>query len=90
MNTRRYPTKKYHRKRRKVQPRGQKDSPGFRPRASRQLKPLLAEIGVAPAARIQAPDGVLACVRTDGRRKIVPFPDSPDWFPDRSESTDCS
>ncbi len=55
MNRRRYPTKKYQRKRRKGQPGAQKDSPGFKPRASRQLKPLLAEIGV-PKATPLVPD----------------------------------
>ena len=55
MNRRRYPRKKYQRKRRKSQPKAQKDSPRFRPRASRQLKPLLAEIGV-PIATPFVPD----------------------------------
>jgi len=55
MNRRRYPRKKYQRKRRKTQPKAQQDSPRFRPRASRQLKPLLAEIGV-PIATPFVPD----------------------------------
>ena len=50
MSRRRYPPKKYQRQRRKGQPGEQNDSPGFRPKASRQLKPLLAEIGVPKAA----------------------------------------
>ena len=50
MNRRKYTRKKYQRNRRKSQSKGQKDSPRFRPRASRQLKPLLAEIGVPIAA----------------------------------------
>ena len=55
MDRRRYPRKKYQRKGRKSHPKGQKDSPRFRPRASRQLKPLLAEIG-APRAAPFVPD----------------------------------
>ncbi|MCG6919270.1 MAG: DEAD/DEAH box helicase, partial [Deltaproteobacteria bacterium] len=50
MNRRRYPPKKYQGKGKRGQPRAQKDLPRFRPKASRQLKPLLAEIGVPKAA----------------------------------------
>jgi ATP-dependent RNA helicase HelY len=50
MNRTRYPRKKYQHKRRKSQPKAQQASPRFRPRASRQLKPLLAEIGVPPTS----------------------------------------
>ena len=55
MNRRRYPRKNYQRKRRKTQPKTQRDSPRFQPKASRQLKPLLAEIGV-PRATPFVPD----------------------------------
>ena len=55
MDRRRYFRKKYQRKRRKSKPRGQQDSPRLRPKASRQLKPLLAEIGV-PKAMPFVPD----------------------------------
>jgi len=55
MKRRKYPTKRYPRKRRKSQTKGQEDSPRFRPRASRQLKPLLTEIGV-PKATPFVPD----------------------------------
>ena len=55
MKRRKYPTKRYPRKRRKSEAKGQEDSPRFRPRASRQLKPLLTEIGV-PKATPFVPD----------------------------------
>lgn len=55
MNRRRYPRKKYQSKGKRGQPRAQKDLPRFRPRASRQLKPLLAEIGL-PKATPFVPD----------------------------------
>jgi len=50
MKRTRYPRKKYQRKGKRGQTRAQKDLPRFRPRASRQLKPLLAEIGVPKVA----------------------------------------
>ena len=50
MYRKKYPRKKYQKKRRKGRPKGQKDFPKFRPRASRQLKPLLTKIGVPEAS----------------------------------------
>ncbi len=53
MARRRYSSKIYHRKQKRGQPRKRKvlqDTPRFRPRASRQLKPLLEKIGVPKSA----------------------------------------
>jgi superfamily II RNA helicase len=50
MNRKKYPRKKYQRKGKRRQPSAQKEPPRFRARASRQLKPLLAEIGIPKAA----------------------------------------
>jgi superfamily II RNA helicase len=50
MYRRKYPSKKYKRKGKKGRPKRQKDPTRFSPRASRQLKPLLEEIGVPEAA----------------------------------------
>ncbi|UCG20923.1 MAG: DEAD/DEAH box helicase [Deltaproteobacteria bacterium] len=50
MARRKYLSKKYQRKGKRGKPKAPKDAPLFRPKASRQLKPLLAEIGVPKAA----------------------------------------